>query len=225
MTSVSSYVHNVMSNKWTFCKILVMTNFLRRAASRWIDSTRMHYAASCIRCCVQVCGVLCVLSPLQVQASIPSEQPITGSDQKIAKMVFGIISYTQWSQLPDPLHLCVIDSPHYFNVLQSVRAQSQPRVRVSLKTAQFDDLTQHCHVLFFDQTPAAQQQTIINQRGVHQILTLSLNNPTCSVGSSFCIQRHQDSPSFSINLDSLKQSGVKISSKVLILAKPSSSQE
>jgi len=147
------------------------------------------------------------------------------SDQKLTQMVAGIISYTQWPQLSEPVHVCVIDSPYYFGVLSTLQSQPTQRIRVSAKTAQTEDLTQQCHVLFFEQTPPVQQQAIINQRGVHQILTLTLNNPSCAVGSSFCIQIAQGQPSFSLNLDSLKQSGVKISSRVLILAKPSPVQE
>lgn len=149
----------------------------------------------------------------------------SNSDQRLANMVLGIISYTQWSQSVEPVHLCVIDSPHYFKVLLPLQNDPQQQVRVSLKNAKAVDLMQHCHALFFEQTPPAQQQDIINQRGVRRILTMSLNNPSCAVGSSFCISIRQNIPSFSVNLDSLKQSGVKISSKVLILSKPSSQQD
>lgn len=151
--------------------------------------------------------------------------PSNNGDQRLANMVLGIISYTQWSQSVEPVHLCVIDSPHYFNVLLPLQSDSQQHVRVSLRNAKAADLMQHCHALFFEQTPPAQQQDIINQRGVRRILTMSLNNPSCAVGSSFCIAFHQNIPSFSVNLDSLKQSGVKISSKVLILSKPSPQQD
>lgn len=171
-----------------------------------------------------LCCVLMAISLIVTPTQASSDPPVTRGEQKLVQMVAGIISYTQWSQPSEPIHLCVIDSPHYFNVLSSMQRET-PQVLVSLKTVKTPDLTQHCHVLFFEQTPPAVQQDIINQRGVRKLLTLSLNNPSCSVGSSFCLNIVSDHPSFSINLDSLKQSGVKISSKVLILAKPSSQQD
>ena len=162
--------------------------------------------------------VACVLTPISVHASTALTDKT--SDQRLAQLVLGIISYTQWSQLSEPVHLCVVDSAHYFNVLLPIQAQSQQRVIVWSKTAATTNLTQQCHVLFFEQTAPAQQQAMIEQRGIRRILTISLNNPSCAVGSSFCIATDQNTPSFRVNLDSLKQSGIKISSKVLALSKP-----
>lgn len=169
---------------------------------------------------------LASLTPSQADTDqLSTDQSSKSSDQRLAHMVLGIISYTQWAKLGEPIHLCVIDSPYYFNALLPIQTDSQQQVRVSLKTAKTTDLTQQCHVLFFERTTPTQQQDIIHQRGVRRILTMSLNNPSCVVGSSFCIAIHQNVPSFSINLDSLKQSGVKISSKVLVLSKPSLQQD
>lgn len=169
-----------------------------------------------------LCGALylvCVPA-IAAAADVSASAQISAGDQKLAQMVLGIISYTQWSNTEDQVHLCVIDSPHYYKVLLSLQGKPQPQVRVWLKTAKTDDLTQQCHVLFFENTPPLQQQEIINQRGVRRILTLSMNNTPCVVGSSFCLAVAQGVPSFSLNLDSLKQSGAKVSSKVLMLAKP-----
>lgn len=182
------------------------------------DPTRFYRCMGALRCALMAI----LLIALPIQASTPL--PVTRGEQRLVQMVSGIISYTQWSQPSEPIHLCVIDSPHYFHVLSSIQSEIQ-RVQVSARAAKNPDLTQQCHVLFFEHTPPAVQQEIINQRGVRKLLTLTLNNPSCTVGSSFCLSVTQNHSSFSVNLDSLKQSGVRISSKVLILAKPSSQQD
>lgn len=177
-----------------------------------------YTAQAVARCAVLLLALAAVIISTLVQAS--TEPVGRHADQRLAYLVLGIISYTQWAQLPEPVHLCVVDSPNYFKLLQPVQNSSLPQVIVSLKSAKSSDLTQQCHVLFFEHTAPAEQQAIINQRGVRRILTMSLNNPTCAVGSSFCLEVNREVASFSVNLDSLKQSGVKISSKVLILSKP-----
>lgn len=212
-----------MGNKVMLRIAQAMTIFLKQKVHRlmiWLRCTGFAY-----RLAMPLLGLLLglLISAMPAQARI--DQPSTPSDQRLADMVLGIISYTQWSQSTESVHLCVIDSAYYFNALLPIQRQSQQWVQVSLKTAKTTDLTQQCHVLFFEQTAPAQQQEIINQRGIRRILSISLNNPLCVVGSSFCISTHGDLPTFSVNLDSLKQSGIKISSKVLILSKPALQQD
>ncbi|MEC7120197.1 MAG: YfiR family protein [Pseudomonadota bacterium] len=152
------------------------------------------------------------------------DKPVTSPEVSLSRMIHGILNYTRWS-IPNPIHLCVVDSPQYVQALQLIQTESRNQVQVLAKSAKEPDLTQQCHVLFFVHTPPEQQQAILNQRGVHQILSLSLNNTDCVVGSSFCLTMRQGVPSFSVNLDSLKQSGIRISSNVLMLAKPHQSRE
>ena len=226
MTWLGDCVHNVTCNKWIFAQP-AMTNFSRREIHRLITLPIRIVCLTFMLRCVRRISVLLAILPLLAYASTDQsvQNSIPIADQKLAQMVMGIISYTQWTQPDELVHVCVIDSPHYFNVLLPLQAKSPQQLRVWSKTAKATDLTQQCHVLFFENTPPAQQQEIINQRGVRRILTLSLNQPACVVGSSFCLSITHGVPSFSLNLDSLKQSGVKISSKVLILAKPLPQQD
>lgn len=209
-----------------------MTAFFRCETHRLITLpiriVRLCFMLRWVRRISVLLAVLPLLAHATTEPAIQTTTPHTtthSTDQKLAQMVLGIISYTQWVQPDELVHVCVIDSPHYFNVLLPLQAKSPQQLRVWSKTAKTADLTQQCHVLFFENTPPAQQQEIINQRGVRRILTLSLNQPSCVVGSSFCLSITQGVPSFSLNLDSLKQSGVKISSKVLMLAKPLPQQD
>lgn len=206
-----------------------MTSFFRRKIYQLIivpiRLARLRRVLRCIQMLgLPMLGLLLAILPSLAQAQVGVDPSLQSADQKLAQMVLGIISYAQWLQPDELVHVCVIDSPRYFSALSLLSAQQQ-QLRIWSKTAKATDLTQQCHVLFFEQTPPAQQQEIMNQRGVQRILTLSLNNPSCVVGSSFCLNITQGVPSFSLNLDSLKQSGVKINSKVLILAKPLPSQD
>ena len=194
-----------------------------RLITAWIYRARVQLLLRCLL----LCGMWSAVLPSVGSAALemPSAVTTPETNQKLAQMVLGIISYTQWSQSNEQVHVCVIDSPYYYKVLLPLQADPKQSIRIWLKTAKTPDLTQQCHVLFFENTPAAQQQEIINQRGIRRILSLSMNNAPCVTGSSFCLSVTQGIPSFSLNFDSLKQSGAKVSSKVLMLAKPSPSQD
>ncbi|MFX7253454.1 YfiR family protein, partial [Acinetobacter baumannii] len=51
------------------------------------------------------------------------------------------------------------------------------------------------------------------------LLSLSINNPECEVGSIFCLYNQNNYTTFKVNLDALSHSKVHIDPRVLLLAK------
>jgi hypothetical protein len=52
------------------------------------------------------------------------------------------------------------------------------------------------------------------------VLTISEHNPSCTVGSMFCLNVDGERVTFEINLDAVARSGVRVHPNVLGLARP-----
>ena len=74
-------------------------------------------------------------------------------------------------------------------------------------------------VVYFTTTTPQQQQNLIQAYPSRSLLSLSINNPACEIGSIFCLYNKKTSSTFKINLDALSYSKVHIDPRVLILAK------
>ncbi|GAA5016140.1 hypothetical protein GCM10023206_27690 [Acinetobacter puyangensis] len=149
-------------------------------------------------------------------------------------LVSGILSYVTWSTNLNQINFCVIDGPANFisaNIFdptpQIIQPQNVKRFNYTaeqlLKPAASNPAT-HCQVYYFVQTSDTVQQQIINRNPL-KILTLSENNPECSIGSAFCIYLSKRQFKFKVNLDSLKASQVRVNSKVLLLSQQQEEQE
>ena len=79
-----------------------------------------------------------------------------------------------------------------------------------------------CDAIYFgDQTPQ-QQVDIIEKLKGRAVLTLAENNAECTLGAAFCLIFQPDHTHFSVNLDSLARSGVRVNPDVLLLSREGS---
>ncbi|MCH4246467.1 MAG: YfiR family protein [Acinetobacter populi] len=149
-------------------------------------------------------------------------------------LVSGILSYVSWGTHLNQINFCVIDGPANFissNIFSPTPQIIQPpnvkffnyTTEQLLKPIASNPAT-YCQVFYFVQTSDTVQQQIINHNPI-KILTISENNPECSVGSSFCIYMAKNQYKFKVNLDSLKASQVRVNSKVLLLSQQQEEQE
>ena len=82
--------------------------------------------------------------------------------------------------------------------------------------------TRECDAVFFSNTTASTEQTLINTSLNPSILSFSSNNNECEIGSAFCLSTNKAGNTiFKVNLDSLAQSKIHIDPRVLLLAKNS----
>ena len=80
-------------------------------------------------------------------------------------------------------------------------------------------LTARCDALYFGSESPAKQQEIINQYQGQALLLMSEQNPECVIGSAFCLIIEHNQVRFSVNLDALARSGVRVNPDVLMLAR------
>ncbi len=139
------------------------------------------------------------------------------SNHNFYELALTILSYSKWSNTSRPI-ICVIDNAEASRQFQSNIKQLGYDYQVRAVNSKDFQKTE-CHVVYFSTTTPQQQQNLIQAYPSRSLLSLSINNPTCEIGSIFCLYNKKTSSTFKINLDALSYSKVHIDPRVLILAK------
>ncbi|WP_313682049.1 YfiR family protein [Pantoea sp.] len=140
------------------------------------------------------------------------------SDDAANRIVSGIISFTQWPGLKHPPQLCVLPSVSHLSLPQG-REQGFSVVWLASEEALAE---QPCDAVYFGAQSPQQQVALLEKASSRPMLSIAENNPECTIGASFCLIFHQDKTVFSVNLDSLTRSGVRVSPDVLLLSRKGS---
>ncbi|MGL4718707.1 MAG: YfiR family protein [Kluyvera intermedia] len=140
------------------------------------------------------------------------------TDKSVRSIVSGIVSYTRWPSISGAPKLCIFATSRYLQALSTVDEQSLlPYIPVVVHTPQ-DALAANCDGIYFGTESPARQVELINQ--YHRaLLLISEHNPECIIGSAFCLITDEQRIRFSVNLDALSRSGVRVNPDVLMLAR------
>ncbi|WP_244186059.1 YfiR family protein [Xenorhabdus ishibashii] len=141
-------------------------------------------------------------------------------NENVARVVSGIISYTHWPITPTTLHLCLVPPSNYISALTHIDMISD-HTELQVETLNFnvEHLIERCDVIYYGQVDPQLQHQVINLKNDKPLLTIAENNPNCEIGSAFCLNINNAQATFSLNLDILTRSGVRIHPNVLQLAR------
>ncbi|SQB41906.1 Uncharacterised protein [Citrobacter koseri] len=76
-----------------------------------------------------------------------------------------------------------------------------------------------CDGFYFGSESPAYQVELTNKYPSKALLLIAEQNTECIIGSAFCLIINNDEVRFSVNLDSLSRSGVRVNPDVLMLAR------
>lgn len=139
-----------------------------------------------------------------------------GAQVSTNKIVEGILSFSHWPNLAGQPLLCVSQKSNYFDFSKILNNQVFKAIVI---TNEKGYLSSHCDAIYFGQEPVSEQIEVIKSLTGDDVLTISESNTDCIAGAAFCINEHEKRFKFSVNLDSLSRSGVKVNSDVLLLSK------
>lgn len=148
-----------------------------------------------------------------------SNYSLANSSHNIFVMTLSILSYTKWNtSTPE---LCVVDNLNYASQFSNyIKTNKSPFNVHAIHSSELK--TQYCDAVFFSNTTAQTEQTLINKSFNPSILSFSSSNTECEIGSVFCLSTNKSGNTiFKVNLDSLAQSKVHVDPRVLLLAKNS----
>ncbi|WP_337010652.1 YfiR family protein [Pantoea sp. AS142] len=165
--------------------------------------------------CKMVCAVLISL------LLIPHIACAEIKDGKANRIVSGIISFSHWTNLKNPPQLCVFSSARHLSLPENIPSSAATFTVVYLANAS-DLPRQRCDALYFGNETSLQQVEVIQKLKGKAVLTLAENNADCSRGAAFCLIFQPERTLFSVNLDSLARSGVRVDPDALLLSREGS---
>ena len=145
----------------------------------------------------------------------------TETDKSVRSIVSGIVSYTRWPALSGQPKLCIYATSRYAQALSREDGHSELPYTPAIVRNDQEALAAMCDAIYFGNESPAQQLDLISQYQGRALLLISEQNPECVIGSAFCLIIEDDRVRFSVNLDALSRSGVRVSPDVLMLARNS----
>ncbi|AFM61169.1 hypothetical protein ABR32_15210 [Enterobacter cloacae subsp. dissolvens] len=191
-----------------FCRQLLRTSISRAV---WRILVRNSFLISLFR--------LTLVLMLFFMVGPATAGTFTETDKSVRSIVSGIVSYTRWPSLSGQPKLCVYASSHYTQALSREEGQSElPYTPVIVHNDQ-EALSATCDAIYFGTESPAKQLELISQYQGRALLLISEQNPECVIGSAFCLIIDHNQVRFSVNLDALTRSGVRVNPDVLMLAR------
>ncbi|MDK9605416.1 YfiR family protein [Lelliottia wanjuensis] len=143
---------------------------------------------------------------------------MTEKDKSVRSIVSGIVSYTRWPSLSGQPKLCIFSSSRFTQALSDSDSAALPYVPLIVHN-ETEALNATCDAVYFgNESPANQLQLFRNYQG-RALLLIAEQNPECVIGSAFCLIINEETVRFSVNLDALSRSGVRVNPDVLMLAR------
>lgn len=140
--------------------------------------------------------------------------------QAVTRTVIGILGYTRWPAESAVLHLCVVGATEYAAGLIQGSGQAVGSQRLDVRKVDFERLkTSDCDGIYAGEVDENQWRNLMKQEASRTLLTISERSALCRIGAMFCLRRQGEGPGFEVNLDSVARSSLRISPKVLQLAR------
>lgn len=162
-------------------------------------------------------------APLLLAAATPTPVALSigsGADgvaAATARMVGSFIDYARWTQQPNPLVLCLVGSTSHAGQLDRI-VQADGRGVVVRGVAPAGVISIGCDVVYFGQLlPELRRQAMVSLRG-RGVLTIAEDDPQCRSHAMFCLRQERGGLAFSVNIDSVSRSGLRIDPRVLRIA-------
>jgi hypothetical protein len=143
---------------------------------------------------------------------------LSDMDTSVRSIVSGIISYSRWPQAIQQPTLCIFGSSRYRNAL-SQKSDSLVSYRPVVIYSNQDVQTAGCDAVYFGHESPEQQVELQNTPHAKPLLFIAEQNAECRIGSAFCLIFNTDKVTFSVNLDALSRSGIRVNPDVLMLAR------
>jgi len=170
---------------------------------------------SCLWLCCALPALLVLLVLLSGQMAYAADH---AADNRANRIVSGILSFTRWPPPVQVPQLCILASARHLTLSSADAPPATPFSVVRAdSTGRLSAL--HCDAIYFGTETPAQQHAALAAMPDKAVLSMAENNPDCATGATFCMIFGEERTRFSVNLDSLARSGVKVSPDVLMLSR------
>ncbi|MFC0397642.1 YfiR family protein [Paraburkholderia rhizosphaerae] len=158
------------------------------------------------------------------QNAVPDMRPVE-QDAAVRQVVLGIVSFTHWPAPRSQVRLCIVGNTGFsLDGAQAPVSSTAPAVVAQKIAADDPAIGTGCDALYMGKLSDTERKQVDASRAGHPILTITENDSTCTLGAMFCVRADKHRVTFDMNLDSVARSGVRVSPKVLELARKRSTQ-
>lgn len=166
-----------------------------------------------------VCGfifvALATLTPFQsADADADKEYEVK------AGFVLNFLKFTNFDHVNGDLRLCVIGQEHLLSIFKSLEKHtiSSHPLRVAMYTP-YDSAVTGCHVLFIGEGADQHQKQVLEKLSTLQVLTIGEDEAFIGNGGMIRFFAEQSRLRFAVSTDNIDRANLKLSSKLLRLAK------
>lgn len=145
---------------------------------------------------------------------------------QLRRIVAGVIEYSQWPQLQNPLDVCVAGHELLEKSLREPALRSRHgslRVR-GIAPGSGDDVTE-CDLLYAGHISDVEAERLLKPLIGQPVVTIRQDPEHCGDTSFFCVYLKRSPIGLEVNLDLVARSGVRLNPWVLTLAQPDAAQK
>ncbi len=150
----------------------------------------------------------------------PAADAASAREADIARIIDGIISFTQWPAASGKVRLCLTTPVIHADALEAELSGSKQLADVQDLAPDDFRLDSDCDVVYIEQVDDANRAHLFQRLVGRPVLTIAGVASGCLMGSLFCLSGTGVPATFSANLDTIARSGLRINPKVLFLARP-----
>lgn len=177
------------------------------------------------RNCIAWAMISVSLAALCLPSELAAQEQRQDIDKITAAFVFKFASYVEWpsnafEDKDEPIVIGALGSSAVGAILSDTfEGKKSGGRRVIVRVPLRDDEVQDCHILFISETNAEDTRLAVESVGRNHVLTVSRAPQFARNGGIIQLYLVDNKVRFEINVDAADRAGLKISSKLLGLAK------
>ena len=193
-----------------------MTRKSNLISSTWWGR-KLKRAASKLLVCVCLCLLASTVSVTNTYAQSENKQLLK------AAYIFNFAKFTQWPENTwkaedTPLNLCIAGKDKLVNKLEQLAGKTIQEHPVNAQSLKVVQNIKNCHLLYIATSEKKRYQSILKSVHNEPVLTVSELPNFGRSGGMIELYREKERTRFIINLGVTRESGLKISSRLLNLA-------
>ncbi len=164
---------------------------------------------------------LCIGLTTLAPATPALATPVASEQTLIAAFLFNFLKFTEWPEniVGPELTLCTSKHPA-FEELNAIGGRQAQGKSVKIRRLQIGDSLQDCHLLYLPQEEGAERiRDWLKIVSTKPVLVVSNINGFLDMGGMLVLNNDGKNLHFSVNLDTVRQSSLKLSAQLLQIAR------
>lgn len=152
------------------------------------------------------------------RASAPT--PTDAGRTSVTTVVAGIVSYTRWPAQPVSIRFCTVGQGRGVDELLGAAELGSDKRSVSVRPASgAADAWKECDAIYFGALASQALRDAVQRTVGRPVLMIGEGPEFCSDGGMFCLDAATAPVRFTVNLDAVARSGLRVHPSVLLLAR------